>query len=245
MNLLDTERCVEASRAAGLQAWRMAEGRLDVVVPACPDWKIRDVVYHLGNIASFIGACLEQGAGEPEFTDAEMFPDGKLLAWAADEWDGVLDRLSAAAPLAPAWNWSTQPYVASFWPRCLTHVAFIHTWDVAGAVGAELTIPAEVAADGVDEVFTVHLPAGVRDGRRFTVSGRAEVQSIDTDNRWLVETSSDTVRARVAGPGEPHDIRLEASAEALYLDLWGRERLGLHSLDRQWADQLAACTPAG
>ncbi|MFF9571985.1 maleylpyruvate isomerase N-terminal domain-containing protein [Streptomyces sp. NPDC014685] len=68
--------------------WRMAENRLDDPVPACPEWRIRDVVHHLGNVASFVHACVEQGAGEPGFTDAKMLPDDRLIAWAAKEWDG-------------------------------------------------------------------------------------------------------------------------------------------------------------
>lgn len=244
MNLLDTPRQLELTRTAGAQTWIMAESRLDVAVPACPEWRIRDVLYHLGNVASFIHACVEQGAGEPEFTDAQMPRDDQIIKWAAEQWDQVLDRLTTADPHAAAWNWSTQPPDVSFWPRCLTHEAFVHSWDVADAVGKSLDIPADVAADGVDEIFTVHLPAGVHGGRRFTVTGRAEVHSIDTGDRWLVETTEATVHTRAAQPREPYDIKIEATAVALYLGLWGRRRLQLDPHQRRWADQLAAGTPA-
>ncbi|MFF9403387.1 maleylpyruvate isomerase family mycothiol-dependent enzyme [Streptomyces sp. NPDC014744] len=243
MNLLDTARHIEATRAVGARVWRMAENRLDDSVPACPEWRIRDVVHHLGNVASFIHACVEQGAGEPEFTDAEMLPDDRLLPWAAKEWDRVLDRLAAADALAAAWNWSTQPHVVSFWPRCLTHEAFVHGWDVADAVGQSLTIPADVAADGVDEILAVHLAAGARDGRLFTRTGRIEVHSTDTGDRWLVELAAATVRTRASTPGEPRDAQIAATAEELYLDLWGRTRLNLEPHQRHWADQLAAGAP--
>lgn len=244
MNLLDTARHIEATRAVGAQAWRMAENRLDAPVSACPEWRIRDVVYHLGNVASFVHACLEQGAGEPKFADAKMPLDDRVIQWAAKEWDQVLDRLAAADPLAAAWNWSTQPHIVSFWPRCLAHEAFVHSWDIADAVGESLTIPADVAADGVDEILAVHLAAGVRDGRRFTRTGRIEVHSTDTGDRWLVETTAATVQTRAAAPGEPRDTRIAATAEGLYLDLWGRTRLKLDPHQRHWADQLAAGAPA-
>ncbi|MDK0524242.1 maleylpyruvate isomerase family mycothiol-dependent enzyme [Streptomyces sp. ML-6] len=245
MNLLDTARHIEESRAVGMHVWRMAENRLDDSVPACPEWRIRDVVHHLGNVASFVHACVEQGGGEPGFTDAKMLPDGRLIAWAAKEWDGVLDRLAAADPLADAWNWSTRPHIVSFWPRCLTHEAFVHGWDVADAVGQSLTIPADVAADGVDEILAVHLAAGARDGRLFSRTGRIEVHSTDTGDRWLVELTSTTVRTGAAAPGEPCDTRIAATAEGLYLDLWGRTRLNLKPHQRDWADQLAASAPTG
>lgn len=245
MNLLDTARHIEATRAVGAHAWRMAENRLDDTVPACPEWRIRDVVHHLGNVASFIHACVERGAGEPEFTDAEMLPDDRLIPWAAEEWERVLDRLAAADPLAAAWNWSAQPHTVSFWPRCLTHEAFVHSWDVADAVGQSLSIPADVAADGVDEILAVHLAAGARDGRRFTCTGRIEVHSTDTGDRWLVELTAATVHTRAAAPGEPRDTQIAATAEGLYLDLWGRTRLNLDPNQRHWTDQLAAGAPAG
>ena len=245
MNLLDTTRHIEATRAVGAHTWRMAENRLDDTVPACPEWRIRDVVHHLGNVASFIHACVERGAGEPEFTDAEMLPDDRLIPWAAEEWERVLDRLAAADPLAAAWNWSAQPHTVSFWPRCLTHEAFVHSWDVADAVGQSLSIPADVAADGVDEILAVHLAAGARDGRRFTFTGRIEVHSTDTGDRWLVELTAATVHTRAVAPGEPRDTQIAATAEGLYLDLWGRTRLNLDPHQRHWTDQLAAGAPAG
>ncbi|MFE7114240.1 maleylpyruvate isomerase family mycothiol-dependent enzyme [Streptomyces sp. NPDC057654] len=239
MNLLDTARHVEASRAMGARAWRMAENRLDAAVPACPEWRVRDVVHHLGNVASYVHACVGHGAGQPEFTDAKLPPDDRVIQWAAGEWDRVLDRLAAADPRAAAWNWSTQPHVVSFWPRCLTHEVFVHGWDIADAAGEPLTIPADIAADGVDEILAVHLAAGVRDGRTFDRTGRIEVHSTDTDHRWLVELTATTVRTRAAAPGEPNDTGISATAEDLYLDLWGRTPLNLDPHQRHWAGQLA------
>ncbi|MFF9571984.1 hypothetical protein [Streptomyces sp. NPDC014685] len=147
--------------------------------------------------------------------------------------------------MADAWNWSTRPHIVSFWPRCLTHEAFVHGWDVADAVGQSLTIPADVAADGVDEILAVHLAAGARDGRLFSRTGRIEVHSTDTGDRWLVELTSTTVRTGAAAPDEPCDTRIAATAEGLYLDLWGRTRLNLKPHQRDWADQLAASAPTG
>ncbi|MEV0261010.1 maleylpyruvate isomerase family mycothiol-dependent enzyme [Streptomyces sp. NPDC050617] len=247
MNPLDTARHVEASRAMGAQAWRMAAGRLGDPVPACPEWRVRDVVHHLGNVASYVHACVEHGPGQPEFTDAEMPPDERVIQWAADEWDRTLDRLTAADQRAPAWNWSAEPHVVSFWPRCLTHEVFVHSWDIADAAGESLAVPAGVAADGVDEILAVHLPAGVRDGRRFTRASRIEVHCTDAGHRWLVELTAATVHTRAAAPGEPsepNDTRIAATAEELYLDLWGCTPLNLNPHQRHWAGQLAVGAPA-
>lgn len=235
-----TSRHLEVTAAAGEQAWRLAGGRLGQDVPACPEWRIRDVVYHLGNVAGFVAACVAQGAEEPEFTDAEKPSDDRIVQWASGEWNRALDGLAAAGPGTPAWNWSTRPRVAPFWARCLTHEAFVHTWDLAESAGETLVVPADVAADGVDEILDVHLAAGVRDGRLFPLSGRAEVHSTDTGDRWLVETTADGVTTAMAAAGEPADVRLEGTAERLYLDLWGRVPLGLGALQTAWAGQLAA-----
>ncbi|RFC76526.1 hypothetical protein [Streptomyces sp. AcE210] len=112
-------------------------------------------------------------------------------------------------------------------------------------MGQSLTIPADVAADGVDEILAVHLAARARDGRRFTCTGRIEVHITDTGDRWLVELTAATVHTRAAAPGEPRDTQTAATAEGLDLDLWGRTRLNLDPHQRHWPDQLAAGAPAG
>ncbi|MDJ1138063.1 maleylpyruvate isomerase family mycothiol-dependent enzyme [Streptomyces iconiensis] len=244
MKPLDTARHMDATREVGARAWRRAENRLGDPVPACPEWRVRDVVHHLGNVASFVSACVEQGAGEPAFTDAGLPPDDRVIAWAAGEWDLALDRLATADPRAAAWNWSTQPHTVSFWPRCLTHEAFIHGWDLANALGEPMALPPDIAADGVDEVLAVHLAAGAHNGRRFDRTGRITVHSTDTDDRWLIELTPTTVHTRPAAPNEPCDAQLAATAAELYLDLWGRARLHLPPDQRRWADQLAAGGPA-
>jgi uncharacterized protein (TIGR03083 family) len=229
-----------AVRAAGEATWGLAAGRLDAGVPACPEWQVRDLVYHLGNVAYYIRACVDHGAGEPDFTDAPMPSDDAVIAWAEQEWDLAVDSLAAADPAAAAWNWSDEPHVVSFWPRCLTHEAYVHGWDAADAVDGVLPIPADVAVDGVDEILAVHVPAGVRSGRRFPVAGRAEVRCTDTGHRWLIDTTADSVVVTTADDGRPVDERIEATAEQLYLELWGRVALPLSPIRRAWADQLAA-----
>ncbi|RFC76527.1 hypothetical protein DXZ75_00175 [Streptomyces sp. AcE210] len=58
--------------------------------------------------------CVEQGADEPEFTDAEMLPDNRLIPRGPRNGSGFLDRLATVDPLAAAWNWSAQPHTVSF-----------------------------------------------------------------------------------------------------------------------------------
>lgn len=104
--------------------------------------------------------------------------------------------------------------------------------------------PPDVAADGVDEILAVHLAARARDGRRFARTGRIEVHSTDTGDRWLVELTATIVRTRAAAPGEPRDTRIAATAAELYLDLWGRARANLDHGRRRWADHIVAGAPA-
>lgn len=229
--------------AYGMLIWDWSDARLDEPVRACSPWRVRDVVHHLGNIACFVRACLDARGPEPEFTDVVMPADDALIEWASQEWDRVVGQLAAADPDAPAWNWSLESDVVAFWPRCLTHEAVVHAWDVADAVDEHLAISVEVAADGIDEILAVHLPSGTHHGRRFTRAGRVQVRTTDSGHRWLVETTESRVRATSVAIDTPGLDDLAGTATALYLDLWGRHPLPLAGLQRQWADQLAASPP--
>lgn len=227
-----------ALEAMAGELWWLAEGRLDLPTPSCPDWRMRDLVHHLGNVALYVRACLDAGGPQPEFTDAAPPADAVLIDWARRHWQGVTIRLAGCAPDAPAWNWSLEAPVAPFWTRCLTHEVVVHAWDAAQAVGASLIIPADIAVDGVDEILTTHLPAGAEQGRHFPPRGQVQVRSTDTGHGWQVRTSPYSVRADVVDPGDA-DL-LEAGCVELYLGLWGRRALPVQDGRPDWPRLLAA-----
>jgi uncharacterized protein (TIGR03083 family) len=239
---LTTPQYLSAVREAADATLRLAKDRLDTGIPACPDWRMRDLIHHLGNIAYFMRVCLDTGAAEPEFTDADLPGDDDIISWVADEISHLIKAFSQADPNAPAWNWSVTGQVASFWPRCLVHEVVIHGWDAATATGHQLPIPAEVAADGVDEILTVHVPTGAARGRTFDLPGPIELRCTDTGHRWLAEPASESLRISVPTGQTQTPRSLVGTAAELYLALWNRNRdtLDLDEDQRNWVAQLSA-----
>jgi uncharacterized protein (TIGR03083 family) len=179
-----------------------AEEVMDLPVPACPGWAVRDVVDHLGMVYGHKVAALELGR-RPEPGEWQGPPAG------ADEvqWcHGLLHRLAAdlarLAPDQPAWTWWEPDQTVAFWQRRMALETAVHRVDVESATGRVTPVEPDLALDGVDEILTVMLAD----------AGTDEVAGPFVDGN--------RVRVSVAGTS--------ASAEAsdLLLWLWGRRPSG-------------------
>ena len=150
-------------RSAVLRA-AAAEVDLDSLVPGCPDWSVRDLVAHLGEVQrtwAYIVAAgpSDEPPGEDEIPATE--PDGDLLAWSAAGTGQLVRALAAAGPDQGCWTWwaavSPAPATAGAVARHQVQEAAVHAFDAQEAAGHAEPLPAEVAADGIDEFVTVGL----------------------------------------------------------------------------------------
>ncbi|WP_020673398.1 maleylpyruvate isomerase family mycothiol-dependent enzyme [Amycolatopsis nigrescens] len=217
---------VEYLRVADTYAdvlFRLSAGNLEAPVPACPGWRLRHLVHHLGNVAFFVSAAIDAAGPEPEFTDAALPADSELRSWAAAELGSLLDRLRTLDRDLEVWNWSQEPQRLGFWPRCLAHEVLVHAWDAHDALGRRLELPVDACLDGIDEVLAIHLP--LRTGDVMASSWTAVVRAAE-DTAWFVEVERGKVTTtRTTGPLPVPDVLLSGTAEQLYLGLWGRTPL--------------------
>jgi uncharacterized protein (TIGR03083 family) len=89
----------------------------------------------------------------------EREPTGDLLDWSERSTGALLDALRAAGPDRPVWSW-WGPTTAGRVARHQVQEAGVHAWDADDTVGrAGALLPPELAADGVDEFFSVEVPA--------------------------------------------------------------------------------------
>ncbi|MCE6994191.1 maleylpyruvate isomerase family mycothiol-dependent enzyme [Saccharothrix sp. S26] len=203
-------------------------GNLGAPVPSCPGWTVDDLVAHLARVqAWWTVAVLARGA----------YPDEEAARRAADTgpdrvegWREVSaryvavqeDYLRGAGPDAPVWVWwnDEERDTASALVARQAHEAVVHCWDARRAAGALEPIPAELAADGVDDFLARFLR-----GERWT-SGPAvlELAATDTGQTWLLGTDG-TAKPRRLAEGRA-DARLTGTAEQLYLLLWRRLGVG-------------------
>jgi uncharacterized protein (TIGR03083 family) len=210
-------------------------------VPSCPDWQVRDLLRHQSHVHRWATRFVAEGLPDPvpEPGEAEILaggpPDDQLLGRFREGHAALVSALRAAPPDLACWTFLPAPSPLAFWARRQAHETAIHRVDAEQAAGGDLTpIPAQFAADGIDELIMGFFG---RDERKLSAEQRAGgrqvicVHATDTGGEWLVELTADGTRAasvrRGAGrAGTTADSAqgcvLAGPAASLYVALWNR-----------------------
>lgn len=182
------------------------DGDLSARVEHCGDWTLRDLAEHLGASNLWAAAAVTEGhAGfEPPAAPQEQ---GALVRW-FDEASETLLKALDTDPSAPAWTFHP-PHTVGFWQRRRCLEALVHRWDAEHALGTPRPLDAQLAGEGVAEVFDTMAPRQVERGRAQPPRYALRLEATDTGASWTY------------GPGTPV-ATLAARAEHLLLLLWGR-----------------------
>ncbi|MGW4475504.1 maleylpyruvate isomerase family mycothiol-dependent enzyme [Nonomuraea sp. NPDC004354] len=211
------------------------------VVPSCPEWSMSDLVGHLGWVHRFVARIITERLRQPpEALDPDLMglPED-LRGWQGPghepttgpvppsliEWFGegafALESVFRKTPLDErVWTWAPEQ-TAGFWLRMQTIEAAVHRWDAEGAVGTAQPVAAELAADAVEQTFTVMAPA--RRMVRQAPPGAGErfrFRQSDGLGDWTVRFDGDEVV--LTRDGTPGDVEVSGTASDLMLFLWGR-----------------------
>lgn len=208
---LSTARLARAAQDAGLET----------PVPTCPGWTVGRLVDHTGKVLRVVGKVVETG-GPVDGRTLPPPPVGPLVVQWFEEMSAATVAALEAKDLADElWNWADQPPVAAFWYRRLAHELAVHAADATIAAGRTPEIDPEPAADGIDELFTVILPAKVKAGvSDLGDLGSLHVHCTDTAGEWLVTPSDGGVGVeRVHAKG---DAALRGPAAEVFLRLCNR-----------------------
>ncbi|MHB8463540.1 MAG: maleylpyruvate isomerase family mycothiol-dependent enzyme [Acidimicrobiales bacterium] len=209
---------VEAATEAFGEA--LARTPLDASVPSCPDWTFGDLARHVWDLTGFWAHVLCEGAGRPKTPFGEFTPDvvtgyGALAT-------ALVGELRAASPDTPAWSWAKDHQHAGFLARRIAHELTVHRYDAQLASGAPQPIAAEVAVDGIEEIFVLidafGPPSGTGDGETLHLHGT------DRGDEWMIAMtpgglSVDRSHAKA-------DMALRGSVSDLELALYKRPPLG-------------------
>jgi hypothetical protein len=113
--VLDTNYWIETESEAFAQV--VDTGPLGARVPGCPDWSLRELTWHLGNVQRFWAEKVHAGVDiQPDFFEELSGPTdaSELSAWMRASTRELLDALNASAPETPAWAWWRDDTVDEF-----------------------------------------------------------------------------------------------------------------------------------
>ncbi len=213
---------------------------LDAPVPSCPEWRVRDLVHHLGSVYRMFRRVADEGLLErpPRLAidDRPEADDDRIVAWTEAQAELLLDALERLDPAEPRWNFSPGPQVGAFIPRRMHHETAMHRWDLEAAVGSPGPIAAPVAVDGILEFLEVNLP---RSGRWDGDPGVIHT-AITRGPTLEVELAPDELPVVHEPTGRVPDAVIAGDAESLLLAWWDRTPLVslLQKGDPAWIGQI-------
>ncbi|MGW9205613.1 maleylpyruvate isomerase family mycothiol-dependent enzyme [Embleya sp. NPDC055664] len=222
---MDIATHLDMLRADGEALARSAErAGLDAEVPSCPDWRVRDLLEHLGGVHRWAAYIVESGSVErPSREDTtELFrapTDRDLFEWYRSTHADLVKTLGTAAPDAPGWTFFEAPSTVGFWTRRQAHETAVHRVDAELAAGLPSAVPADFAADGIDELLCGFL-AHARNKAVTDPPLSIAITPDDASAAWTMRLG--TADRRVVRAAEPADLTVSGPAERLYLLLWNR-----------------------
>jgi uncharacterized protein (TIGR03083 family) len=219
---------IEALRAEGeLMAVATAAANPGAGVPTCPEWKVRDLVRHLGGVhrwatAYVAGARMEAGDVRLEDVVGTWPEDAALAEWNRRGCAALADALAAAPDDLRCWTFLPAPSPRAMWARRQAHETAIHRVDAELAAQRPLGPFGPVfAADGVDELLTCFVPRRSSNLAKDTPASLS-VRCSDTDAAWVVHIGPEGVTTSTGAAGSRTDCSVRGAAADLYLALWNR-----------------------
>jgi uncharacterized protein (TIGR03083 family) len=218
-------------------------------VPTCPEWTLRQLTTHVGRAQRWAAAIVAGRLTAP--LPFREVPDGRLPDDPADRQDwvkaGAAKVVDAVAGSGGADVWTFGGMApASFWARRMTHETSVHLADAQLATGRDVRIPADLAADGIDEFLTFMLatrsaPSPLADGQSLHI--HATDEGLDGAGEWLISGTGTGLSVQRGHAKADTAVRGPAASLLLVLlrrlpaDTPGVEVLGDSALLGQWLEQ--------
>jgi uncharacterized protein (TIGR03083 family) len=209
----------QALNAIGAESQRLAEAvrtsDLEARVPACPEWSVRDLAHHIGEVQWYWGENV-RAKNADERSGGELTPlpaDPDLAAWLGWCTYSLLGRLRDAGPDAPCWAWWPAPRTAGAVCRHQAQEAAVHRWDAQGVGHQGRPLETALAEDGVPEFIEIMVGSDLE-----ALPGAVTLAATDTGATWRVAGSgAESPDGRFAREAE-----LRASSSDLVLMLYRR-----------------------
>jgi uncharacterized protein (TIGR03083 family) len=212
----------------------------DLRVPGCPDWNLGELAIHMGQVQRWATAIVAAPAVPTSYTPPPDHDGSAPADYLANGVNGLVDALDNADMDAPTWTFVGVPLTKSFWLRRQAHEVAAHRWDADHAAGSPGALPAELAADSIDEHLRLMMPRIVRRTKADIsgLVGDVHVHCTDTEGEWTFDAHEGAVRVTAGHAKATTAVRGPASDVALFLfNRVPAERVevfGDHSLLNAW-----------
>jgi uncharacterized protein (TIGR03083 family) len=205
----------------------LAEGPMDSLVTTCEGWKVADLAEHVGSFCGFWTHVLCEATGRPKTPYPEPPGGDELVPWVAELARNLVEGLEATRPDTEVWTWFPDDHTAGFVARRSANELAVHRTDVEAARGNHMPIAAELAVDGIDEIFdallTVRERKGAGTGRSLSLRGT------DTGSAWRITLGQERIAVERPRPSDPSleksNLVVTATASDLALTLYHRPTL--------------------
>jgi len=220
MDKADFLEAIESDSAALLSAAESVP--LETPIASCDGWLMRELVAH--QTFAWGLATSNVLAGGDKTLPARPKPPGdddQILEWSNGVRTAMLTALSGADPDAPAWSFVPPYQTAGFWQRRMMSETMIHRWDAQSAAGSIDPLPAERAADAIDEYTEVILGHSGSRSERVYPSQSLHLHCTDTAGEWTM-VGDDGPNVNVTREHAKGDAAVRGQAEGVLLWIWGR-----------------------
>jgi len=213
-------------REGDLFAAAAARIHLETPIPTCPEWRMRDLVRHMGDVHRWAAAHVAErrtdpiGKAELAEVAGPLPDDAGLLAWFREGLARLLHTLETADQDTQAWTFLQAPSPVAFWARRQAHETGIHRADAESPGGTVriTSFPPDFAVDGIEELLYGFLG---RPGEDVLLDPPRvlHVHPTDIDGEWLIRLDEGIEVRREHGDG---DCTVRGPASDLHLLLWNR-----------------------
>lgn len=242
---------IEALRAEGALLAEVAT-RLDAgtPIPTCPEWRLRDLLLHLGGVHRWAAAHVEERLQHRRSraetrdmnTGMDMPGDDVLVDWFSAGHTALVRTLETADPDLVCWTFLPAPSALAFWARRQAHETAVHRADAQSVSGVFTPLPPERAVDGIDELLfgmlrTRSLPPRTGTPRLI------QFQATDAARQWHVLLRPESIEVLPEPTGGDRACLVTGPASDLFLLLWNRRSAegldveGDAALLDQWREQ--------
>jgi len=217
---MEVEGLIAAIREQGdLMATAAEQVGADAAIPTCPEWCMRDLISHQGEVHRWATAIVRDAMATPDVPAPARASDDDLVPWFRQGCAALADVLERADPDVQCFAFLPAPSPLAFWARRQAHETGIHRVDAEGAIGTITPFAVDLAADGIEEML-FGFASRSRSRLRSPAPRTLVVRATDAAREWVVHIGPDSVI--VSTDDGDADCTVEAGASDLFMLLWNR-----------------------